>query len=487
MSTDRSPIACLKRTDGYKLDHRRQYLLAGDVRRVYSNWTNRRSRMPGVDQVVHFGLQAYLQQALMDGFEPFFAAPENEVCQLYFEFVEKHLGTERARDIGTDHIRALHQLGYVPLRFCAMPEGTLVPIGVPSFTVENTVDEFFWLTNYIESDLSFNYWQPSTVATIAHEFRKVLDAAAERTGADPAAVDFQCHDFSYRGMSGPAAAAHLLSFKGTDTEACDDWVEHNYGGPFESKTVPATEHSVMSAGTAVVGELETYRRLLKLYPTGNMAIVSDTYNLWRVITEYLPALKDDIMARDGKLIIRPDSGDPEKIECGDLDAERDSPAYHGVVSLLWGIFGGTTNAKGFRELDSHIGTVYGDSISLDRAADITDHLARMGYVSTDVTLGVGSFMYQYQTRDTFGSAMKATWAEIDGKGVDLFKDPITDDGTKRSARGRLAVLPNGTDLMLAQQATPDQEADSLLQPVWENGAFFKRQTFADVRKVLAGQ
>lgn len=506
--TDYSPVAPLFATDAYKLDHRRQY--PPGTTGVYSNWTNRSNKhMPDVDHVVHFGLQAYIQQHLMDAWEPFFNYPSTgDVMRLYTDRVAQVMGREVAEEIGADHIGDLHELGYLPLRFAAVPEGTQVPIGVPSFTVENTLPRpigwdgedpnFAWVTNYVETGLSAGYWLPSTSATIAHAYRGVLDDAARRTGADPGAVDYQLHDFSFRGMSShesaaASAAGHLLSFVGTDSLVTLDWIDRYYGGDYSAKSIPATEHSVMSAGTAVDSEFATFERLLDLYPTGNLAIVSDTYNLWTVITDFLPRLKDKILARDGKLVIRPDSGDPEKILLGDIDGKTHQEQA-GVVRLLARIFGVTINSAGFTQLDPHIGVIYGDSITLTRAKSITDHLEAMGMVSTTVTLGVGSFSYQYQTRDTFGSAMKATWAEINGKGVDLFKDPITDDGTKRSARGRLAVARDTArdarpghpwgELILLQQVNKYAEEFSLLKPIWENGKFLQYQTFEDVRRIL---
>ncbi|BDZ52602.1 hypothetical protein GCM10025867_48430 (plasmid) [Frondihabitans sucicola] len=175
--TTATPIAALMDVDSYKLDHRRMY--GKGVTRVYSNWTNRSSRIEGVDHVVHFGLQAFLQSYCIDKFAPFFAADEDDVARLYKEDVESVVGPNA---IGEDHIRALHRLGYLPLKFSAVPEGTLVPIGVPTFTIENTVDEFFWLVNYIETALSSSYWLPSTSATQALRYRGLLEDAARKTG-----------------------------------------------------------------------------------------------------------------------------------------------------------------------------------------------------------------------------------------------------------------------------------------------------------------
>lgn len=488
-----SPVAGLFETDAYKLDHRRQYGLAGNVTRVYSNYTNRKSRIPGFDHVVHFGLQAYLHK-LARSFEPFFNDTRANVERLYGERVAAILGPDAAKEIGTDHIGALHELGYLPVEFRAVPEGTLVPIRVPSFTVENTHDDFYWLTNYLETGISAAVWGPSTSATTAHAFRATLEKFALDQGLDPSYIDFQLHDFSFRGMNSwesaaSSGAAHLLSFKGSDSLSAWDFIEAFYGGDFDLLSVAATEHSVMSTGINTLqsegGEYRLFRKLLQLYPTGILSVVSDTFDLWNVLETILPALKDVIVAREGKLVIRPDSGDPELILCGN-PAGRTVPEQRGVINLLWELFGGTTNDHGLRELDPHIGAIYGDSITLDRAKGILSNLQRQGFAANNVVFGVGSYTYQYVTRDTFGSAMKATWALVDGQDVNLFKDPITDDGTKKSATGRLAVLGgDGEDLYLVERADYETEQRSALQPVWRNGHFTQHQSFSEVREVLA--
>lgn len=233
-------------------------------------------------------------------------------------------------------------------------------------------------------------------------------------------------------------------------------------------------------------ELETFERLLDTYPAGILSVVSDTWDLWEVATILLPKLHDRVMARDGKLVIRPDSGNPVDIICGDTTAPDGTPARQGLADLLWAEFGGTVNTAGFRELDPHIGMIYGDSITYDRAVEMMRRLAEKGFASTNIVLGVGSFSYQYVTRDTYGFAMKATWAQINGVGRDLFKAPVTDNGVKKSATGRLAVIDDD-GLMLIEKATPEQEEASLLQPVWENGKFLRTQSFADVRATLRNQ
>ena len=188
-------------TDAYKLDHRRQYPAGTEY--VYSNLTARGSRIPGVSWTAFFGLQAYLRD-LNQRWSAFFAADVDEVCRAYVDRVTQVLGPN---DVGAEHIRQLYAYGRLPLRVRALPEGTIVPVGVPYLTVENTAPEFFWLTNYIETEMSAALWQPITSATTAWRNRTLLDARARATGADPAAVDWQGHDFSFRGMAGSAAAA----------------------------------------------------------------------------------------------------------------------------------------------------------------------------------------------------------------------------------------------------------------------------------------
>lgn len=476
--------------DGYKVDHRRQY--PDGTNRVYSNWTPRGSRVEGQEEVVLFGLQYFLQRFLMDDMRAgFFEQPKDDVLKRYTRRINGYLGPN---EVGIDHVADLHDLGFVPLQFSAVPEGTRVPLRVPQLVVENTIDEFFWLTNCYETLASTTIWQPCTSATTAYRFRKLLNQYAQLTGTDPEFVGWQGHDFSFRGLPGIEAAAasgaaHLLSFVGTDTIPALDFIEQYYWGDEPDDyllggSVAATEHSVMCAGGHKT-ETETFERLLDLYPTGIVSVVSDTWDLWKVLTEILPKLKDKIMSRDGKLVIRPDSGNPADILCGDPDARRGSPINKGVIELLWDVFGGTTNDEGFRVLDSHIGAIYGDAITYDRADEIMNRLANKGFASGNVVFGVGSFSYQYVTRDTYGYAMKATWANVGGEERDLFKKPVTDNGEKFSATGRLAVhaYPDG-ELYVIEKATPEQEAASLMAPRWRDGEFLDRTSISKVREVL---
>lgn len=473
-------------TDGYKVDHRRQYPQGTSL--VYSNWTPRKSRIADIDRVMFFGLQYFIKRYIIHEFNVnFFKRDKTEVLEEYARRINNYLGEN---SVGTDHIAALHDLAYIPMVFKALPEGVSVPIRVPMFTMYNTLPEFFWLTNYFETLLSTTVWMSCNSATIAKKYRDLLDRYAEKTSSALELVDWQAHDFSMRGLAGLEAAmisgaAHLLSFTGTDTIPAIDFLEHYYNANSDKElvggSVPATEHSVMCMGTNS-SEFETFERLVsKIYPKGIVSIVSDTWNLWTVLSDYLPRLKETITARDGKVVIRPDSGNPADIICGNPNGKTEME-QKGVIESLWETFGGTVNAKGYKELDSHIGAIYGDSITPERAEDICRRLAEKGFASTNVVLGVGSFTYQYNTRDTFGFAMKATYGEVNGEGREIYKDPITDDGTKKSAKGLIRLDLVDGEYRLKDQVSWEEERAGELREVFRDGKLLIDDSLENIRK-----
>jgi nicotinamide phosphoribosyltransferase len=237
----------------------------------------------------------------------------------------------------------------------------------------------------------------------------------------------------------------------------------------------------MCAGTKD-DEIGTFRQLMQTYPTGILSVVSDTWDLWKVLTVYLPELKEEVLARDGKLVIRPDSGDPVDIICGESRTlGGNSSKDKGVVELLWDIFGGTVNAQGFKVLDTHIGAIYGDSITTERAENICQRLHDKGFATTNVVLGIGSFTYQYNTRDTFGFAMKATSVVVNGERREIFKDPITDDGVKKSAKGLIKVDMLNNEYVLLDQVSTEQENEGALQVIYENGHFVNPVSLQEIR------
>lgn len=484
------PILC----DFYKIAHRAMYPTGTEY--VYSTWTPRASRMKGVTEVVWFGGQAFYKEYLIEMFnEHFFNRPKSDVIAEYARIIRFTLGDQNPY---TKHLEDLHDLGYLPLLIKALPEGTIVPLRVPVMTIQNTDPRFFWLTNFVESLASSELWQPSTSATIAREYKRLLDKYQKETSDETMAwfTAFQGHDFSMRGMSSLRSSilsgiGHLTSFVGTDTIPAIAAAEYYYGANIEKElvgtSVPATEHSIQCAYGDDMKYLK--RMLTEVHPSGIVSIVSDGYDLWDVLTRVVPALKEDIMARKGgpvgdKVVIRPDSGDPVKIVCGDPDAKRGTPEHKGAIQLLWEIFGGTINAKGYKQLDPHIGLIYGDAITLRRAEEIMQLLKNKGFASTNVVFGIGSYTYQYNTRDTFGFALKSTACVINGDEKMIFKDPKTDDGIKKSQKGCVAVVEDvfGGGLIVQDKLKfTEFVCDDLLQPVFKDGKLLIDQSFSEIR------
>ena len=509
--------------DFYKADHRNQYPQGTEY--VYSNGTPRSNRLSntGADKLVFFSLQAAMMKFLIKDFnEGFFNLPKAEVLRKYQRRMDNALGQGA---ITVEHIEALHDLQYLPIHIKALPEGSQVPMGVPVFTVINTVPAFFWLTNYLESVLSNMIWKGSTSATTAFEYKKLLTKYARMTGSPEELIQFQAHDFSFRGMSGLEDAmmsgmAHLTSFTGTDTVLAIDGLEDYYEGNSDIEllgcSVPATEHSVMCMG-GLEDEIGTFSRLLDTYPVGIVSIVSDTWDFWKVLTEYAPALKEQILARTpvfapdgtviapGKTVFRPDSGDPVKILTGYTEDEiihlggvayerTDYPDEHGkelseaeikgAVEVLWDEFGGTETSKGYKLLNEHVGLIYGDSITLSRATQIMERLEAKGFASMNTVLGIGSYTYEYVTRDTYGFAMKATWGVVNGEQREIFKDPITDSGEKKSAKGLLRVIKENGEFKLLDQQTKAQEARGELKSVFLDGELMNTCSIRKIRERL---
>ena len=530
--------------DFYKTGHPFQY--PKGTNKILANFTPRSARLAPVlpelfdEKIVWFGLQGFIKEILIGLFNrEFFAKPATTAVRQYQRRVDNALGKGA---VTVDHLQALHELGYLPLEIRSVPEGARVDIRVPPVTFINTRPEFAWLVTYIETLFSCESWKPSTVATIAFEYRKLLTYFAQLTGSPMAFVDWQGHDFSMRGMAGlydarKCGAGHLLSFTGTDTIPAIDYLEDIYNADSDREliggSVPATEHSVMCLGSKE-GEIETIRRLVKqVYPAGIVSVVSDTWDFWQVVTDFAAALKSEIMSRqpdalgNAKVVFRPDSGDPVKILTGyfctdvpgvqdraalqaaqaaGFEAVRDAatgtywllgedasaqqtlraPEVKGAVQCLWDTFGGVETDRGYKLLDPHVGLIYGDSITLTRARDILVRLERKGFASGNVVLGIGSYTYQYLTRDTFGWALKATYAEVNGEPQELVKDPVTDSGVKKSAKGLLRVDETPDGFVLHDQQTPEQAAGGALAPVFRDGELLVEQSLAEIRARLQG-
>lgn len=528
--------------DFYKVSHKSMYPEGTSL--VYSNFTPRSDRLcPTVksvddNRIVFFGMQGFMKWFLQDVFgNNFFDQSKTVVLSRYKRRMGNALGPD---SVDVSHIEALHDLGYLPLEVMALPEGSKVDPKVPVFTVHNTKPEFFWLVNYLETVFSNSVWKSMVTSTLAYRYRQTLEKFAEMTGTPKEVVGIQGHDFSCRGMSGPydaamSGAGHLVFFEGTDTISAIDYVEEYYGANSDKDligcSVPATEHSVMCMG-GKEDEIETFRRLLQMYPEGILSIVSDTWDFWKVITEYSAELRDEILNRQpnglglAKTVFRPDSGDPVKILTGytvfeqpgtkamdwqiqaaaiaggfevytyngkyfevETGKELFEAEVKGAVQCLYEIFGGTKTETGHILLNERVGLIYGDSITLERCEQICQRLADKGFASGNVVFGIGSFTYQYNTRDTIGGAMKATYGVVNGEGREIFKDPATDSGTKKSAKGLLMVeeqiqATGDTRMVLKDQVSWSEirSGANRMQTVFLDGVLTADQRFATIRE-----
>lgn len=546
--------------DGYKYGHPAQYPDGTQI--VVSNLTPRSTRRGNSTHVVLVGTQYFIKRELIERWNTeFFQKPKGEVIAQFTRYINSYFGPDNK--VGFHHMAALHDLGYLPIKIYALPEGTVYPLRVPCVVIFNTHHDFYWLTNYLETIFSTNIWGICTSATTAKIYKDLLTNYAMATVGDASFVIYQAHDFSFRGMFGAEAAVmssfgHIsVGFVGSDTfpvlKFAEDWYGANVDTELVACSVPATEHSVMCAGAAVaahataqvasqealtIGELETVRRLINVvYPKGIVSVVLDTWDFWKVLDPNggtLAQLKPDIMARDGKLVVRPDTGDPIKIVCGEakpvmclnkdtlvevlaqgysyvwcrgnyyeLDAAAElngdpspfprllaehevTPKIKGAMQCLAETFGTTPSPKGYKLLDSHVGLIYGDSITIQRAAEILNQLWILGFASTNIVFGIGSYTYAYVTRDTDGYAVKATWVQVNDEPYEIFKDPKTGDGTKKSATGLVAVYKDEKgEFYYKDHATWEELENCELKLIFENGKLVKETTLQEIRAEIA--
>jgi nicotinamide phosphoribosyltransferase len=280
----------------------------------------------------------------------------------------------------------------------------------------------------------------------------------------------------------------LLSLTGTDNIPAIDFLEDYYNADCETEYIGggviANEHACVCAGKKENEYLNYEKWITETFPEGILSLVSDTWNLWTVVTEYLPLLKDRIINRNGKVVIRPDSSPktPLEIICGDQEEPVGSPQNKGCVQLLWEIFGGKINSKGYKELHPSIGLLYGEAISMPLLDKILSRLEEMGFASNTCFFGIGSGAYLYGiTRDTLSWACKATAGSVNGEFREMFKDPITDSGMKKSAKGLLRVDKINGEYVLKDQCTWEEEAGGELQPVFQDGKLLKDWTLSEIR------
>lgn len=489
--------------DFYKTGHIRQYPVGTSM--VYFNHTARSGKyakwLTDFDnKIVNVGQQAAIQYLFKElWYDEFFWKPKNTVLGRWTRLMDNCLGPGA---VPADAIGKLHDIGYLPLVIKTLPEGVRVPIGVPTMTIRNDHEkhpDMAWVGGFVETQLESVAWKIMTVATIAYEYRRLLDRYAELTDCPKDFVIWQGHDFSARGMSGVwdstfSGMGHLSCFAGTDTVSAITAAEHFYHADITKMlvgaSVPASEHSVMCMG-GKENEVQTLGRLIsEIYPSGIASIVSDTWDLWQLLDKVAPSMREAIEKRgidpfgNAKVVFRPDSGDPVKIVCGDPYAPEGSPAHMGAAELLLKHFGHTVSPKGFRVCNPRVGLIYGDGMNLQTVHAILEGLYMKGISSSIIVFGIGSYSYQSITRDSLGFGYKATAGIIGNKFVEVFKDPVTDGGMKKSAKGLLRVELEDGVYRLYDQQTWEQEAQGQLQLTWKNGNFYRRWSLSDMRKSL---
>lgn len=488
-----NPLLCL---DFYKVCHSAQY--PKGLSKMVSYYTPRMSRLHDNEKITLFGLQAFIQDYLVDAFAKyFFDVPIDDVIKEYKRVLCNTIGMD---GVGEQRLRNLWDLGYLPLQIRALPEGARSDIKVPQIEISNTHPNFVWLVNSIETMLSCTMWHTQVSAEVGYRYRKIVNKFAELTCDDSVARARLLGDFSMRGQESvesatKSSAAFCLSFLNTATVPAILWLEDHYDCDCRTDPVAygaiSTEHSVMCSNFAVDGDEITHvRRLLtEIYPHHNFSMVSDSYDYWNLVDNILPELKEEVLAHDGFISIRGDSGDPVEVVTK-------------TVFKLWDIFGGSVNTKGYKVLDPHVKTIYGDSITPQRCEKIYEILAENGFAINNVSLGVGSFsmqcletisdggtVYNPYTRDTFGIAVKATYAEdSDCKPIMIYKNPKTDSGHfKKSQRGCCRVYKTDDGYAYEDGLTWDDAQDNNeLLTVFMNGEFIKRYTLDEVRNVLHG-
>jgi nicotinamide phosphoribosyltransferase len=443
-------------TDSYKLCHHSLYEPGTEV--IYSYFE---SRGGDFDKVVFFGLQYALKKYLAG------RVVTKEMIDEAEEIVSAHLGNRNYFNrAGWVHILDKHD-GRLPVLIKAAPEGSVVPTHNVLITIENTDPACFWLTNYLET-LLVQTWYPCTVSTQSREMKKVILSYLNKTG-DPGLIDFNLHDFGFRGVSSVetaaiGGAAHLVNFKGTDTLAGILLAREYYNEPMAGFSIPASEHSTITEWGRE-NEVGAMRNMLEKYPEGTIACVSDSYDIEKACTTYWGGiLKDRVLARKGTLVVRPDSGSPPVIVCEVLD-------------LLGKAFGAERNSKGYFVLNPHVRVIQGDGIDYAMISRILEAMEAKMWSADNIAFGSGGGLLQKLNRDTLKFAFKCSSARVNGKERDVYKEPITDRG-KTSLRGRLKLVQDHG----YQTRRLEQEGDDVLIPVFRDGEMLCDQSFREVRE-----
>lgn len=446
-------------TDSYKVSHYKQY--PEGTTQIYSYFESRGGKF---EEITFFGLQYLLKEFLVG--QVITQRKIDQAAKLY----EAHFGNATLfNKAGWEYILNNHA-GKLPIRIKAVPEGKVIPTHNVMMTVENTDPNCFWLTNFLET-LLLQLWYPSTVASISREVKKLIGSYLEETG-DPSTIDFKLHDFGFRGVSSVdsasiGGAAHLINFMGTDTVAALTFIQNYYGNEDDmfGFSIPAAEHSTITSW-GKDHEVDAYENMLAQYPEGLVAVVSDSYDIYNACEKLWGGLlKEQILARKGTLVVRPDSGEPKDVVLK-------------VAEILGEKIGFSINQKGYKVLHPNIRIIQGDGVNYESIGEILAHLKNHGWSADNVAFGMGGALLQKVNRDTQKFAFKCSSATINGKEQEVFKDPITDHG-KLSKKGRMKlVFENNT----YQTKSLDESGEDILETVFENGEIWKEISFGEVKE-----
>ncbi len=458
----------LARSDSYKWTHWRQY--PKGTRTVYSYLESRGGLF---DETVFFGLQYYLL-AYLSG--PVFDLEDIEEAQA---MAAEHFGDDTLFNReGWRHLFEKHG-GTLPVRIRAVPEGSVVNTGTPLLTIENTDPEVPWLPGFLEG-LLLKVWYPMTVASQSRAMAKVIKAHLERTG-DPSLLPYKVHDFGFRGVSSEESAelggaAHLTAFRGTDTLPALWFLRRYYKAKGAAgHSIAATEHSTITSWGGPEHEVDAFRNFLQMHPRGMIACVPDSFDIWRACSEHWgTTLRAEVEARDGVLVVRPDSGDPIAV-------------VPRVLELLGEKFGYRVNDKGYKVLNPKVRVIQGDGVNLDSIGHILNAMERKLWSADNVAFGCGGALLQRLDRDTCKVAVKCSAAEVNGTWRDVKKDPITDHG-KRSKAGRFEVHKcptTGRYITIRQGESRRGFTGDVLRPVFENGRVLVTDSLDTIRERAA--
>ncbi|WP_184549465.1 nicotinate phosphoribosyltransferase [Mucilaginibacter sp. FT3.2] len=456
--------------DAYKYAHHKLYYPG--TTKIYSYLESRGGMF---NETIFFGLQYILKEYLQG---PAFTQQDLDEAD---GFLQQVFGRDDVFDKSKFQYILDKYEGKLPVKIRAVAEGTTVPTGNALMTIENTDPECYWLTNFLET-LLMQVWYPCTVATLSNQIKKVVTQYYETTatpGAE-AGIDFVLNDFGFRGVSSVESAkiggaAHLLNFSGSDNLAGSAMAINYYNAQkVYGLSIPATEHSICTL-LGREGELEVFRHVLKTFPTGIIACVSDSYNIFKACTEYWGTeLRDEILSRDGTLVIRPDSGDPIM-------------TLLEIFNILFSKFGYTTNAKGYRVLPPQVRVIQGDGVNYTEIGNIYKALTENGISAENLVLGMGGALLQKVDRDTQKFALKCSSAIVNGQEVSVEKSPAEMDAQgnittsfKKSKGGRLKLVKiDGIFKTINEDDEPGIE--NLLKTVFENGELINTISFEQVK------